>query len=229
MKNMLVMIFDAKRSERIRPLRVDRIGKWNPTSCRALLAVFVTGAGLLSSCGPSAEDYNVPASAFEATPKSTMSVGDRVSFTFPGAPEYNQAQKIQPDGQVGLPMVGMVTAAGRTPSSLQSALTSAYGEHLNDPTVFVSVAEPAAAVYVSGEVRSPGKVPLSRPLSAFEAVMETGGFSTLANPQKVYIIRTENDVQKRYVLNLSDPISGVESQAFYLRPYDVVFVERSNW
>lgn len=183
----------------------------------------------LPSCGPSAADYNVPPAAFEATPKSTMSVGDQVSFTFPGAPEYNQVQKIQPDGRVGLPMVGMVTAAGRTPSALQSSLTSSYEEHLNDPTVFVSVSQPAAAVYVSGEVLSPGKVPLSRPISAFEAVMETGGFSKLANPKKVYIIRTENEQQKRYVLNLSDPISGVESQAFYLRPYDVVFVERSNW
>jgi polysaccharide export outer membrane protein len=183
----------------------------------------------LSSCRNSSVDYNVPPQAFSATPKSTMSVGDKVGFTFPGAPEYNQVQKVQPDGRVGLPLVGMVTASGRSTSSLQASLTSAYEDHLTDPTVFVSVEEPAAAVYVTGEVGSPGKVPLDRSITALEAVMEVGGFSKLANPKKVYILRTEKGVQKRYVLNLNDPMSGYESQAFYLRPYDVVFVERSNW
>ena len=104
-----------------------------------------------------------------------------------------------------------------------------YETHLNDSTVFVSLEEPAATVYVSGEVGAPGKVPLDRSITALEAVMEVGGFSKLANPAKVYVIRTEGGKQKRYVLNLADPLSGNETQAFYLRAYDVVFVERSNW
>lgn len=190
------------------------------------------GLGMVAcfaSCSTSPTNYEIPSNEYVAKPSSTMSVGDKVSFTFPGAPEYNQVQKIQPDGRVGLPLIGMVNAAGRAPSSLQASLSSSYEAHLTDPTVFVSVDEPAAAVYVTGEVGNPGKLPLDRSITALEAVMEVGGFSKLANPKKVYILRTEGGKQKRYVLNLADPMRGYESQAFYLRPYDVVFVERSNW
>lgn len=194
-----------------------------------------TGFGLsilalaLSACETSNVNYTVPMSASIATPRGTLAVGDVIRVTYPGAPELNQAIKIQPDGKVGLPMVGSVNASGRPASSLQSSLTAMYKPHLNDPTVFVSLDQPAASVYVSGEVAKPGKVPLDRSFTALEAVMEVGGFTRLANPKKVYVIRTEGGKQRRFVLNMAAPLGGAESQAFYLRPYDVVFVERSNW
>lgn len=183
----------------------------------------------LTACETSNVNYSVPMSASTATPRGALAVGDVIRVTYPGAPELNQAIKIQPDGRVGLPMVGSVNASGRPASSLQSSLTAMYQPHLNDPTVFVSLEQPAASVYVSGEVAKPGKVPLDRSFTALEAVMEVGGFTRLANPKKVYVIRTEGGKQRRFVLDMAAPLGGSESQAFYLRPYDVVFVERSNW
>jgi polysaccharide export outer membrane protein len=202
--------------------------------CRSNLVTAITGgflaaAFLLSAaCSPSV-NYSIPPNVSSATPKGTLSVGDKVRVAYPGAPEFNQVYKIQADGKIGLPMVGNVTATGRTASSLQASLTSMYEAHLNDPTVFVSLEEPASLVYVVGEVAAPGKVPLDRSMTALEAVMEVGGFSKLANPKKVYLIRKEGNQQKRYVLNLDNPLSGYDSEVFYLRPYDMVFVERSNW
>jgi polysaccharide biosynthesis/export protein len=200
--------------------RPSRVAKWFGVSVLALA---------LAACGSSDVNYSVPMSASTASPRGTLAVGDVIRVTYPGAPELNQSIKIQPDGKVGLPMVGSVNASGRPAASLQSSLTAMYQPHLNDPTVFVSLDQPAASIYVSGEVAKPGKVPLDRSFTALEAVMEVGGFSRLANPKKVYVIRTEGGKQRRFVLNLAAPLSGSESQAFYLRPYDVVFVERSNW
>ena len=189
----------------------------------------MTLALALSACGSSNVDYTIPAGAATAAPRSALAVGDVIRVAYPGAPELNQVAKIQPNGKVGLPMVGSVQASGRTANALQSSLTAMYKPHLNDPTVFVSLARPAASVYVSGEVATPGKIPLDRSFTALEAVMEVGGFTRLANPKKVYVIRTEGGTQRRFVLNLDAPLSGHETRAFYLRPYDVVFVERSNW
>lgn len=213
--------------------RVFRSIANSPMSLPQLPAVFsalILGIAFLfaSSCAP-APDYHIPQKAYSSTPKSTLSVGDKIRVSYAGAPEFNQVYKIPADKKIGLPMVGNVTAAGRTASSLQASLTEMYQPHLTDPTVFVSLDEPAATVYVSGEVLAPGKVSLDRSITALEAVMEVGGFSKLANPKKVYVIRTEGGKENRYVLNLANPLSGFESQAFYLRPYDVVFVERSNW
>jgi polysaccharide export outer membrane protein len=213
--------------------RVTRSLVKSASSGSNLLTAFTSGilaaTLLMSAACSSAPDYNIPSNVSSATPKGTLSVGDKIRVAYPGAPEFNQIYKIQADGKIGLPLVGNVTAVGRTSSSLQSSLTAMYEKHLNDPTVFVSLEEPSASVYVSGEVAAPGKVPLDRSITALEAVMEVGGFSKLANPKKVYVIRNEGGKQKRYVLNLANPLSGFDSQAFYLRPYDVVFVERSNW
>ena len=198
-------------------------------SLRTAFAGGMLAAACLFTAACTSGNYNVPANVYAAKPSGTLSVGDTIRVSYPGAPEFNQSLKIQADGKIGLPMVGSVTAAGRTASNLQSSLTSMYESRLNDPTVFVSLDKPAAVVYVVGEVAGPGKVPLERSLTALEAVMEVGGFSKLANPKIVYVIRNERGTQRRYVLNLDKPLSGQDSEAFYLRPYDMVYVERSNW
>src|SRR5687768_12679951 len=100
-------------------------------SCGAILRRFKTAGALfaiaavfpLTACNPSASTYSVPTSAFMAPPKGTLSVGDVIRLTFPGAVELNQSVKIQPDGKIGLPMVGGVSAAGQSPGGLQSTLT----------------------------------------------------------------------------------------------------------
>lgn len=202
---------------------LHRAGAW----LLAMALTLVVGNGL-TSCGP-APNYNIPASAFKAEPSGTLAVGDVLRFSYAGAPEFNQSQKIQPNGKVSLPTVGGVQAAGRSVGSLQASLTSMYENTLNDPTVVVALEQPAAVVYVSGEVNTPGKVPLDRKLTAFEAVMESGGFSKLANPKQAFVFRTERGKQNRYPLNMKDTLSGFETQPFYLRPFDVIYVQRSNW
>jgi len=171
----------------------------------------------------------IPRDISSTSISSTLAVGDKIRVSHPGAPELDQVCKIQAGGQISLPIVGVVMASGRTSRSLQDDISSKYVAHLNDPTVFVSVEEPSASVYVSGEVAVPRKIPLDRSITVLEAVMEGGGFSKLANPKKVYVIRNEGGTHRRYVLNLSKALNGNESEAFYLRPFDVVYVERSNW
>lgn len=201
--------------------RVRRVGAVVSAACLLGLAVVAGGCG--------GGGGGVPVAAGRPTAVGGLAAGDVIRLSYPGAPEFNQTLRVQADGNVGLPMVGNVAVSGRSASALQSALTQMYAAHLNDPTVVVSLEQAAASVYVSGEVGQPGKVPLLRPTTALEAVMEVGGFSKLANPKKVYVIRNEGGSQRRYVLNLAEPLSGAGTRAFYLRPYDVIYVERSRW
>ncbi|MEP4078170.1 polysaccharide biosynthesis/export family protein [Haloferula sp.] len=182
----------------------------------------------LNSCSMD-EPEAIPAEAFVATPSGSLNAGDVIRVSYPGAPEMNLTQKVQPNGRVSLPMIGDVKASGRNVGSFQSSLESMYAEHLTDPKVLVSLETPSSSVYVSGEVREPGKISLDRPMTAIEAIMEAGGFSKYANAKRVYVIRNQNGKHQRYVLNVSDTLSGTNSSAFQLRPYDVVYVKESNW
>ncbi len=203
----------------------------NLKSVRKALAsgLLCLAALVLPSCSDMNPPPPVPAEAYQAKPSGALAAGDEISVSFPGAPELNTKQKIQPNGKVSLLTIGDVSAAGRTINSLQSALTSMYQPHLQDPTVVVSLESAAAGVYVSGEVLRPGKVPLDRPMSALEAVMETGGFTKFANPKQVIVIRKQGGKQQRYVLNMNDALAGYETSPFYVRPYDVIYVRQSAW
>lgn len=190
----------------------------------ALFVVFATvGCGVTNQAPP------VPTEAYVSRPSGNLAPGDEISVSFSGAPELNTKQKIQPNGRVSLPTIGDVSASGRTINSFQSTLTSLYQPHLQDPTVVVSLESAAAGVYVSGEVLRPGKIPLDRPMTALEAVMEAGGFTKFANPKKVLVIRKQGGNQQRYVLNMNDALSGMDSSPFYVRPFDVIYVKQSTW
>ena len=197
-------------------------------TCSWCVAVLIPAAAMLG-CSDMQSSAPVPAEASASKPSGNLAPGDVINVIFSGAPELNTRQKIQPNGRVSLPTVGDVSAAGRTITGLQQQLTSLYQPHLQDPTVVVSLAGAAAGVYVSGEVLRPGKIPLDRPMTALEAVMEAGGFTKLANPKQVFIVRNQEGKSQRYVLNMNHALYGTESIPFYVRAYDVIYVKESTW
>lgn len=149
-----------------------------------------------------------------------LGTGDVVSVVFPGAIQFNQTQKIRLDGKISLPIIGEVMAVGKTPADFRDELTQQYESELQDPEVIVSLVHSAAVVYVNGQVAMPGKVVLDRRMTVFDAIMEAGGFATLANKKKVILTRQENGKRKRYQLNFKDE----EAQVFYVQPYDTITV-----
>ncbi len=196
--------------------------------------VFMGAIGLLSvivttGCGGMNPAPPVPVEAYRSMPNASLAAGDEIKVVFSGAPELNVQQKIQANGRVSLPTIGDVSAVGKSITSFQSELTSRYQSHLQDPAVTVSVATAAAGIYVSGEVLRPGKIPLDRPMTALEAVMECGGFTKFANPKQVIVVRNQSGKSKRYVLNMNEALYGADSNPFYVRTYDVVYVKQSNW
>lgn len=195
------------------------------TTCLAAAAIMFVSVGCQNTSPPPP----IPAEAAASRPSGTLAPGDEIIVTFSGAPELNTKQKIQANGKVSLPTIGDVSASGRSITSFQSQLTSMYQPHLQDPTVVVSLESASAGVYISGEVLRPGKIPLDRPMTALEAVMEAGGFTKFANPKQVIVVRNENGKNQRYVLNMNDALNGMDSRPFYVRPFDVLYVRQSAW
>jgi len=194
-----------------------------------IISIYICMCLILSGCGGMGSSPPLPSEASMSIPNASLAAGDEVKVSFSGAPDLNLKQKIQVNGNLSLPTIGDVRAVGKSISGFQSELTARYQPHFQDPTVVVSVENAAAGVYVSGEVLRPGKIPLDRPMTALEAVMECGGFSKLANPRQVVVVRNQANRMEHYPLNLNDALNGGESQPFYLRVYDVIYVRQSVW
>lgn len=191
-----------------------------PCLAAALMAaLFCTGCETVrENTGP------VPKSSMQRA--VVLAPGDILSISFPGAPDLNMTEKIRPDGRINLPQVGEVKAGGKSPEALQSDLSRLFEEKLQNASVVVGLARTGAAVYVSGAVNRPGKVSMERPLTAFEAIMESGGFTPgLANPKKVILVRQTEGRQITQVLDLSPALRNEPTGTFYLKPYDTLIVQ----
>ncbi len=165
-------------------------------------------------------------------PTGTLSLmpGEQIEITFLGAPELNSIQRIRRDGRISLPLLDDVTAAGKSVDYLKAVLAQLYAPHLRigEITIFVRSQSP---VFVSGEVRSPGRLEMQRVMTALDAIMEAGGYNPdTANLRQVVVIRQTDAGRREYRLNIQSILTGQGGNSFYLQPNDIVHVpKRIPW
>ncbi len=116
---------------------------------------------------------------------------------------------VRMDGNISLPIINEIKAAGLTPLQLKEALTTRLREFIESPTVSVMVTEANSfKVYVSGQVKTPGVYRLRSETTVLEIIPMAGGFTDWANQKKILIIRKENNREKRFTVNYKKIMKG---------------------
>jgi polysaccharide export outer membrane protein len=98
---------------------------------------------------------------------------------------------VESDGTFTFPLVGRVTAAGRTPPELEAEITRLLteGRFLKNPQVSIALEQyRSQRIFVAGEVRSPGSYPLSGDMTVMEALARAGSTSASA-ADEVLVVR----------------------------------------
>ncbi|HQH28349.1 MAG TPA: polysaccharide biosynthesis/export family protein, partial [Oligoflexia bacterium] len=106
-----------------------------------------------------------------------IGAADLIEFTVFDVPELNVKVRVRPAGDITLPLIGSVTAQGKTEAELQDEVTRRLKNFLHSPQVQVYIAEYSAnKVWVIGEIQKPGAYPLIRDdYSLIELLAEAGG------------------------------------------------------
>jgi polysaccharide export outer membrane protein len=139
-------------------------------------------------------------------------------------PALSAKEPVRPDGKISLPMIGEITAEGRTAKELQHEITTRLAPMVNEPTVVVVVSEiNAARFFVLGEVAHPGAYPVRGPIDVLQALALAGGPTEYANRGGIVVIRRAAGRESRYNVNYREVLSG-RAQAIRLIPGDTVFV-----
>ncbi|HNR32241.1 MAG TPA: polysaccharide biosynthesis/export family protein [Candidatus Hydrogenedentes bacterium] len=187
--------------------------------------IMVLSAGCVTT--PPSENPGWPE---PAPPAVTLQPGDVIKILFPYWPELEAEQMIRPDGKVALQLVGDVEVQGLTPDGLRTALLERYADKLKNPEITVVVTQYVSQrVYVGGEVRTPGLIPIQGRLTVLEAIMQAGGFNKgTAQMRNVVLIREREGKRFAKSLDLRKALEKPESTAVYLEPYDVVYVPRTT-
>ena len=90
---------------------------------------------------------------------------DTLSITVVGEPELTNKYRVDNDGSITLPYIGRQPAAGFSIADLQLKITTLLKDgYLQNPQVLIDVDQyKSRSVYVTGNVRMPGKVPMNGP------------------------------------------------------------------
>ena len=217
----------------IRQLQCDlaTLGRVWFRSSQRLGAIALVFGLVLVGAGCQEPVAGVPKPAQTQPEAQTISEGDVLKIEFPGTQNLNTTQQVRRDGRISLGIVGEVIVTGMTPADLEKDLAQRYATQLVSKEVTVTVVSSSFSVFVTGAVLRPGKFQPDHPITALEAIMEAGGFDNeKADLEAVVVIRQVPGGTKNYTLNLKKIIDGKSSEAFYLRPYDIVFVkEKFTW
>lgn len=158
-------------------------------------------------------------------PDYRLFAGDKLRIEVYKDQQLSQSLQIRPDGKITMPFLGDVKAAGLTPIELRDALTTSLKEYITNPVVTVIVTDSTPqSVFVMGEVKSSGPIPLKGPLTVVQAIAMAGGFSEFANKKDIKIQRqTVNGVQT-LKFNYKDALESTRAPML-LQANDVIVVK----
>ena len=178
---------------------------------------------------------STPASspAWASTPRVyLLQSGDAFDVKMFYSPELNESVVVRPDGKISLQLVGEVQAAGNSPSELERDLRERYAKVLREPVVTVVVKQfGPQRVFVAGEVKNPGEVPLQEDMTAFQAVARAGFFTRDSEARNVVVLRYKGGNGPEFILldmkAMVDGQPGTKGDVL-LQPMDVVFVPQTQ-
>jgi polysaccharide export outer membrane protein len=156
-----------------------------------------------------------------------LSPGDVLKVAYADESVPDQTQKIRRDGKVSLPLIGEITAAGKTVITFQNELVSRYQGKLDNNEVLVTLENGNATVTVAGFANRPGVYTFDRPTTVYQAVMQAGGVSDYGSPSNIHLTRIVNSAQLSERINLRPTIRGEATRPTYVKDGDVIYIARS--
>ncbi|NML12781.1 polysaccharide export protein [Sphingobium sp. AR-3-1] len=206
---------------------------------RSVIAAVATGLAL-SACVSRNVSQNVEQGslayeripAFAGEPKVALyRIGelDRLDITFFQEAEMSaKGMQVDAAGDITMPLVGRVHAAGLTTTELAEKLRQSSARFYVDPQVTVSVTSSVSQnVTVQGQVTEPGIFPIQGPTTLLDTVALAKGETENAALDKVVVIRFIGD--KRYAAAFDlGRIRRAEDQDPAIMARDVIIVGHSG-
>ena len=141
--------------------------------------------------------------------------GDQVRIIVVGEDNLTGEFRVNDSGNVALPLVGAVHAAGLTSSGLETAVGAVLRRDklVSNPSVAVEVIA-YRPIYVLGEVTKPGQYPYEPGMTVVTAVAVAGGFTYRAVEGYAAVVRTVDGTA----------VEGRAGRQSFVQPGDVITV-----
>jgi len=136
-----------------------------------------------------------------------LDAGDKLRVVVYGQEGLTNSYAIDAGGSITMPLIGAVSARGRTPAGLAAVITAKLRNgYIRDPSVAVEI-ESYRPFFILGEVAAPGQYPYVPNMSVESAVAIAGGFSPRARRDTVTLTHSDSSGSMRVVVPLGTAIS----------------------
>lgn len=131
---------------------------------------------------------------------------------------------VNPEGFINFPVLGEISAKGKTNQELRRDIESRLKEYLVDPLVSVTLKN--FNISILGEVKDPGqKISTTQKINLFQALALAGDMTEFGDRTKVKLIRSQEGASDQ-VINLDLASSNITSSPYYyLQQNDILYVE----
>lgn len=149
--------------------------------------------------------------------------GDEIALRIWGVVETDTSLRVDRNGQVAIPRVGVVNVAGLKSSQLEDALRSQVGKYLKNFQLNATMGRlRSIQVFVVGQARKPGAYTVSSLSSLVSVLFESGGPAAGGSMRKVQLKRNGQVIS---TIDLYKFIAeGDKSADTYLLPGDVIVI-----
>jgi polysaccharide export outer membrane protein len=134
----------------------------------------------------------------------------------------SKGSRVDGNGNIHLPLIGAVKAAGMTVSAIRDTVETSLRKYVQEPSVVVEVADyRSKPLYLMGQFRTPGVYYMDRPMTFLQGISLGNGFDSSANLRGVRLLRDQK-IAPVDVYSLI--LDGRIEQNVWLRPGDTVFI-----
>ena len=136
---------------------------------------------------------------------------------------YYKSYIVSDSGFIHLPIISKVYVADKTLMEVKMTLDTAYNAYLKFASANVKLAN--MHITVMGEVDAPGVYYLyDDQTTLLDAISFAGDFTDFANRKKVKLIRRTDSGTQTVYLNMKRS-DFIETEYYFMRPYDAIYVE----
>jgi protein involved in polysaccharide export with SLBB domain len=153
---------------------------------------------------------------------------DTIQISVFNEADLSVQRRVSPQGSITYPLLGSVHVGGLTVGETETKLKELLGRnYLVNPQVTVLVDHAnSRRLVILGQVKSPGSYDIGdEGITLVQAIARAGGFTDVAATDRVNVIRSENGVETKIVVNVAAIIKGGDrSKDLELKPDDVISV-----
>jgi polysaccharide export outer membrane protein len=175
--------------------------------------------------------FPLSSSAVQQTPvlhtdDYTLGPGDILDISVWKDEALTKLVAVLPDGKISFPLIGEVTAGGKTLAELRVELEKKLSRYVPDINLSVVVTQiNSMIVYVVGRVNKPGMFGLNTNVTVLQALAMAGGLNPFAKRSKIKIFRETGGKTQILSFDYDDVTKGEDlGQNIQLKRGDTVVV-----